>query len=257
MKYLPKIQALAVRKRWSGCLYQLILFIHQMKEVNPDKISEFLFRVEKFQKKVVKDRGVPYHRTTVPKLMRQIEEKTEGTIQIVEDFDHGIYKIMVHPIWFLDEKKSSPKENRIDQNFGNPMFSEEHKKRLFDQQQQDKDIEIIKGFFDKLGMEWSREALLKIWRMAGKKVDDVKDAIDFMLHANTTQSEPIRKPHGWFIRCMERGEYKLFAHQLLYQLPRFSDQLDLMSYITCHLHGDSPLPKLIDSDKKTGLPAPG
>jgi hypothetical protein len=254
MKYFKKIQALAARKRWSGCLNLLAFDIYGSKDVDPDKISQFEFRVEKFQKKVAKDRGTPYHRTTVPKLMRQIEEKTEGTIQIVEDYDHGVYKIMVHPIWFLDEKKSSPKENRTSQNSGNPMFSEEHKKKLFDQQQQDKDIEIIKSLFDKLGMRWSRQALLKIWRSAEKSVDNVKDAIDFMLHANTTQSKPITNPFGWFIAMIERGEYKLFAHQLTYQLPRFNSRIDLMGYITTHLYGD-PVP--IDLDKKTGLPAPG
>jgi hypothetical protein len=71
-----------------------------------------------------------------------------------------------------------------------------------------------------------------------------------MLHANTSQSEPIRKPHGWFIRCMERGEYKLFAHQLIYQLPRFNSKIELMGYITTHLYGDRvPIP-----DIKTSLP---
>lgn len=239
MKYLKKLQALAIRNRWSGCLYQVVFHIHQLKDVDPDKTSEAEFRCSLFDKESVKNRGAAYHRTTVPKLMKQIEQKSEGTIQVIEDYHHGIYKILVHPIWFLDEKKSSSSENRLSSNSVNPMFSEEHKKKVLEQQQQD--LDALDSLFQKIGMKYSPKALLNIWRTAGKKIDEVKDAIAFMLHCNQNQAEPIRNAHGWLISCLRFGDHHDFAHQLIYQLPKFDNRLELMTYINCHLNGD-PVP---------------
>ena len=205
-----------------------------------DESTEIEIDREKFDKHMIRTKGQAYHRTYFPKIVHQLERLSNGAVVILQDYHrHGVYKLLVRPISFAIENGKTKPESSLGKTTGNPMYSEEHKKRFAEQQQQD--IESIKSLFDKLGMEWSREALLKIWRMAGKSVDSVKDAIDFMLHANTKQSEPIRNPHGWFIRCVERGEYKLFAHQLAYQLPRFNSKIDLMTYITSHLYGD-PVP---------------
>jgi hypothetical protein len=239
MTWNKKLQEFAIKNHYWQSSTNLSCYIS--KDVDPNKPTEYMLRREDFQKYMKKLTGEEYHRTTVRKALYDMVEKSQGMYVILEDFSRGKYKIMVFPLAWVTENKKPRQESRHNENCGNPMYSEAHKKKLKDQQQQEKDIEIIKGCFDKLGMQWSREALLKIWRMAGNSVDNVKDAIDFMLHANTTQSEPIRKPHGWFIRCMERGEYKMFAHQLLYQLPRFNSKVDLMGYITTHLYGD-PVP---------------
>jgi hypothetical protein len=235
MPWTTKHHDTCLKNGMRGAAINLASFVY--RRCKSDESTEITLDRDKFDNYVRKIRGSAYHRTYFPKMVHELEELSGGAVVILQDYHrHGVYKLLVRPISFAIENGKTKPETSLGMNSGNPMFSEEHKKKLLDQQQQD--IDTIKSLFDKLGMEWSREALLKIWRMAGKSVDDVKDAIDFMLHANTTQSEPIRKPHGWFIRCMERGEYKLFAHQLFYQLPRFNSKIELMGYITNHLYGD-------------------
>jgi hypothetical protein len=223
---------------WAATI-NLCCFIYS--KCKPNESTEMEVDVDQFAKYMKKTSGKSYHRTYFPKLMRQLDENSNGGVVILRYYGHGIYKILVRPISFAIENGKLKPEVALGQATGNPMFSEEHKQKALEQQQQD--IEQIENLFNKIGMKWSRAALLKIWRKAGKNLNEVKDAMDFMLYANTTQEEPIRKPHAWFIRAMERGDYKLFAHQLEYQLPRFKSGTELMSYITCHLYGDpSPIP---------------
>jgi hypothetical protein len=224
------------QEAWSGTV-NLACYVY--RRAKADESTEMEIEINKFEKHMIRTKGKAYHRTYFNKMVKQLEEISNGAVLILRYYGHGVYKILVRPISFAIENGKAKAETSIGQGNGNPMFSEEHKKRLLEQQQQD--IETIKSLFDKLGMRWSREALLKIWHMAEKSVDNVKDAIDFMLHANTTQSEPIRNAFGWFIKCLQRGEYKLFAHQLLYKLPRFNSKIELMGYITSHLYGD-PVP---------------
>lgn len=222
---------------WGGCLHPLNAFIR--KDADNYKTSEVKFRIEKLQKKIIKSGGKRYERTTIPKSLRQLEEKSEGTLQIMENYGKGVYKLLVHPLSFLDGKKFRNGESIPSQNSGNPMYSEEHKKRVLEQQQQE--IETIKRLFDKLGMKWSSQTLFKIWKTAGKSVENVRNAIDHMLHCNSNQVKPINNPHGWLISSLETGAYLDFHHQLVYKLPKFNDRVSLMSFVTSLHYGD-PVP---------------
>jgi sulfite reductase alpha subunit-like flavoprotein len=222
-------------------LATLNLASYTFRRSKADESTEMEIDREQFDRYLREKLDKKYHRTYFKKMVYQLEELSNGAVVILRDYGHGVYKLLVRPISFAIENGKSKPENSLSQNSGNPMFSEDHKKRVLEQQQQD--IDTIKSLFDKLGMKWSRDALLKIWRMSGKSVDDVRTAIEHMLTVNTNQSKPIDTAHGWFIGCMQNGWHKLFNHQLTYELPKFSSRLELMSYINCHLNGDGdPVP---------------
>jgi hypothetical protein len=211
-----------------------------LRRARPNEVCEIEIDLKTFNQEIARhrDRG-GYDRKTLKEALAQLDEKTQGWILITKSYSWSVHKILVRPLNFLDGEKSPSGDITPNLTTGNPMFSEDHKKRLLEQQQQD--IETLESLFDKIGMKWSSEALLKIWRTSGKCVDNVKTAIECMLHSNTTQKEPIVDAHGWFIRCIERGFYKLFNHQLTYELPRFSNRLELAAYINCHLNERSPI----------------
>jgi hypothetical protein len=216
-----------------------------LRRAKLNEVSEIEIDLRVFNAWIAKNRGTAFDRKTIREAIAQLDEKTQGLILISKSYTPWVKKIIVRPLAFVLQEKSSNEGEFPKLTTGNPMFSNDHKQRLLEQQQQD--IDTIESLFNKLGMKWSRDALLKIWRMSGKSVDDVKTAIECMLHSNTTQTEPIRDAHRWFIRCMEIGWYRLFHHQLNYELPRFNNRLELAAYINCHLNSSSP-PDIRGSD---------
>lgn len=242
MTWTIKHHDICLKNKMRPATINLAAYIY--RRCKPDESTELEIEREKFDQQMIKTKGEAYHRTYWRKSVEELERLSNGAVVILRDYRHGVFKILVRPISFAIENKKTKGEDSLAPKPGNPMFSEDQKKKFLEQQQQD--IETIKSLFDKLGMEWSRDALLKIWRMSGKSVDDVKTAIEHMLHINTNQSKPIGTAHGWFISCMQNGWHKLFNHQLTYELPKFNSRLELMSYINCHLNGD-PVPIPIPS----------
>jgi hypothetical protein len=237
MKEAKILEKLSIRNRWRGCLHSLNAFIR--KDADNYKTSEVEFRINKFQKKILTSGGASYERTTVPKALKRLESKSEGTLQIIENCGKGLYKILVHPLSFLDGKKFPNGESIPISNSGNPMFSEEHKKRDIEQQQQE--VKAINKLFDKLKLRFTQQAILKIWRHSGKNVENVRNAVDQMLYCHSTQTKPIRNPEGWLTTSLQTGAYLDFHHQLTYELPKFDDRVSLMSFINS-LHQDDPVP---------------
>ncbi len=223
---------------WSGTT-NLGCFIY--RKCKPNESTELEIDVDQFTRHMKRTKGKAYHRTYFNKMMSQLEEKSNGGIVTLRYYGKGIYKILVRPISFAIENEKSKAESSSRSKAQNPMYSEAHKKRVLEQQQQEEDIEILDSLFEKIGMKYAKNTLLKIWRMAGKKVDEVKTAIEYMLHSNTTQAEPIKKPHGWLISCLKSGWHKNFDHCLEYELPTFKDRLEMQAFINCVLNGD-PVP---------------
>ena len=61
------------------------------------------------------------------------------------------------------------------------MYSDEHKKVAIQQQQQD--ISKLSSFLANLGLKYTQDAIVKLWRMAGKSVDEVKEYVGETLRA--------------------------------------------------------------------------
>ena len=150
-------------------------------------------------------------------------------VLVTKFYTWAIHKVLVRPLEIVPQEKSQFGDKTPKLNRGNPMFSEEHKQRLFKQQQQD--ISKINSLFKRIGIEFNYSALVNIWRMARKSVDEVKNAVKLLLFQHSTQKEKIESPHGWIFRCVQYGWQK--GLNLYYQsnLPYFKSVQDLESFV--------------------------
>ncbi|NJL51345.1 MAG: hypothetical protein HC930_02435 [Hydrococcus sp. SU_1_0] len=137
---------------------------------------------------------------------------------------------MVRPLEMILEKKSQTGDNAPKLPSGNPMFSEDHKKRAIEQQQQD--ISKLKTMFDNLGLNYTQDAIVKLWKNAGKKVEDVKRAVEMMLHAHSTQVRPVETPEGWLVTCIQCKWYEKFNLYYQAELPRFASSSEIEQFVT-------------------------
>ena len=148
---------------------------------------------------------------------------------ITKTFNWHLHEVMVYPVEMVLQNLSKNRDKTPKLNRGNPMFSEEHKQRLYKQQQQD--ISNIDSLFKRIGMEFNYSALVNIWRMAGKSVDEVKNAVKLLLFQHSTQKDKIENAHGWIVSCVRYGWQK--GLNLYYQvdLPYFENVRDLEYFV--------------------------
>lgn len=194
------------------------------------KPTEVLLDLREFNREIGKDRiRGEYDRKTIKEAIAQLDELTFGWFVVLKSYTWSIHKVMVRPLQFAAYNKSqslgtAPKLNR-----GNPMFSDEHKQRLVKQQQQD--ISKIDSLFKRIGLEFNYSALVNIWRMAGKSIDEVKNAVKLLLFQHSTQKDKIENAHGWIVSCVRYGWQK--GLNLYYQpdLPYFTNAQDLEHFV--------------------------
>jgi hypothetical protein len=225
------------QKMWAGTV-NLACYIY--KDCKPDEIKEKEIDMAEFRRYLMRTKGDAYDRTYYKKMIHQLEEKSNDAIVILRDYGKGIYKVLVRPISFAIENGKSKRESRLTVNAGNPMFSEAHKKRLAEQQQQEKDIDQMQDLLAKLGMKYSRSVLIEMWRKSSKCLDEFRGAVDFMLHCHHNQTKPVTNAHGWLRSCILRGDHLNFLRQVFHKLPSFKDSLELNAFRTCYLYQDEP-----------------
>lgn len=170
-----------------------------------------------------------YHRKTLTTAIEKLDERSHGMFVILKKYSPWYYKILVRPLSFV-EKIESAKENLVHKHpTENPMFDEDRKMPCNIQQQQD--ISKIDTLFSQLGMKYTQDALTRIWRLAGKSIDEVKNAVELLLFQHSIQEEKIRNPHGWVISCLRNGWQK--GLNLYYQvdLPYFSHAQDIEKFV--------------------------
>lgn len=170
-----------------------------------------------------------FHRKTLGTAIANLDERSDGMFVILKSYSPWIHKVLIRPLAMVEKLESAKRASEPRVPTQKPMFDAEHKKRLAEQQQQD--ISKLDNIFRELGIIYSPDALVRIWRLAGKTITEVKNAIELMLFQNSTQEEPIRKPHGWLISCLKNGWQK--GLNLYYQLdlPQFSSVQDLENFV--------------------------
>jgi hypothetical protein len=75
-----------------------------------------------------------------------------------------------------------------------------------------------------VGLRYDRDALLRIWRLSGKCIDKVKQAIELMLYRHNTSND-VTKPHGFLIDCLKRNWQDGFN---IYYEPELPKNLDFI-----------------------------
>jgi hypothetical protein len=128
-------------------------------------------------------------------------------ITVIKKYNPWVYKTMIRPLNFLARIQSANCASTRNLPTLNPMFDADHKKRLYEQQQQD--ISKIKHLLSNLGLKYTEDTIYRLWRFADKKVESVQKAVEFMLtcHSEKLEQDPssqgITKPKGWLNQCLK------------------------------------------------------
>lgn len=173
----------------------------------------------------VRARG-EFHRKTITTAIAQLDEKTQGMVTILKRYNPWVYKICVRPLAFVERIQSAKCASIPKLKTGNPMYSDDHKKRVYEQQQQD--ISKIDSLLRQINLKFDRDALNRIYRLANQKVDEVVDAIQLLLYRNGSKEIP--KPHGFIMDCLKKGWHLAFDPLFEPELPRFNSKAEWAEY---------------------------
>lgn len=155
--------------------------------------------------------GKGFDPKTIREAIALIDENSQGLILVTKSYSPWIKKVMVRPLEMVLRETFPQLGNVPKLATGNPMFSNDHKKRVYEQQQQD--ISKIKLMLDNLGLRYTHDAILRLWRYADKKVSNVKNAVEYMLYCHSEKierdphSDGLTKPKGWLHDCLKFGWY--------------------------------------------------
>lgn len=201
-----------------------------LRRAKLNEVCEIEIDLRIFNAWVAKNRGRGFDRKTIREAIALIDEKSQGLILITKSYTPWVKKVLVRPLGFVLADNSPLKDKLPKLTTSKPMYSNDHKIKLIEQQQQD--ISKIKLMLDNLGLNYTYDAIVKLWRNAGKKVEDVKRAVEMMLHAHSTQIEPVRTPEAWLVRCIERKWYEKFSLYYQAKLPRFTNCSEIEQFVT-------------------------
>ena len=192
-------------------------------------ISEIEIDLRKFNRWIEKIRGKGYDRKTLREAIEQLDEQSMGMVTIIKKWNPWDYKILVRPLFFIQKRNSENGDNTPKLPTQKPMFDADHKKRLIEQQQQD--ISKIESLTSSLGLRFTKDALVKLWRMAGKSVKDIQKAVEMMIYSNSTQEQPIKNACGWLYDCLRYGWYEEYDPYYQTELPIFQSVKDIEQFV--------------------------
>jgi hypothetical protein len=154
-----------------------------------------------------------FHRKTITNSINYLEEKSQGMVTVLKRYNPWVYKLLVRPLALVKRIQSAKCAPIPKLTTGNPMFDSDHKKNSRELLLQN--ISKLDSLFQKLGMKYTPDSLMRIWRLAGKNLTEVKSAVQYMLtcHAKKLEqsegsdNEPqgITTPRGWLHECLKYG----------------------------------------------------
>lgn len=231
------------KKHEEFCLKQklrpstLILLRWILRRSNSVKVDEIEVDLRIFNAWVAKKRGRGFDRKTLREAIAQLDEKTQGLILITKKYSAWIFKLMVRPLNLVLAQSSRNAGKSPKPPTGNPMFSGDRKKASREQLLQN--ISKLDSLFKKLGMNYTPDSLMRIWRFAGKKMSEVENAVEYMLRchneklerSSSIQGEPegIPSPKGWLHDCLKYGWHINKDESI--QLPRFDSIKAISNFI--------------------------
>lgn len=201
-----------------------------LRRAKPNQVCEIEIDLRVFNQFIARDRDRGgYDRKTLKEALAQLDEKTQGLILITKSYTWAIHKVLVRPLETVLQEKSQIGDGVPKLKRGNPMYSDEHKKRLSIQQQQD--ISKVNSIFKAVGLRFTPDNVAKLWNKAGKSLSEIKTAIEYLLHAHSTQKTPINCGEAFLTDCLNHGWHRKF--NLLYQseLPKFSSSSELANFV--------------------------
>ena len=198
-----------------------------LRRAKRDRVDEIEIDLRVFNKFIERDRGRPYDRKTVKTALWRLDELTQGMVLVTKSYTWAIHKIIIRPLEMIQKQNSQSGDGSPRLNRGNPMFSDAHKEQLVKQQQQD--ISKIDFLLQNVGLKYDRDALNKIYRLAGKKIESVVKAIELMLYRHSNSE--ITKPHGFIISCLTHCWQDGFDLYYQPELPKFVAVKAIADYV--------------------------
>ncbi|MDJ0593353.1 MAG: hypothetical protein QNJ72_25765 [Pleurocapsa sp. MO_226.B13] len=207
-----------------------------LRRVNDFQASEKIIDLREFNSWVGKHRLLgKYDRKTIKEAAAQLNDLTFGWITILKSYTWSVHKILVRPVEIARSNKSqslgkTPKLPTL-----NSMFDASHKKRSREQLLQN--ISKLDTLFSKLGMKYTPDALMRLWRYADKQMSNVETAIEYMLNCHREKLDEnqddrgVRKPKGWLHDCLKYGWYINWDTEPDIQLPYFDSILEIANFV--------------------------
>ena len=198
-----------------------------LRKAKRDRVDEIEMDLRLFNKFIERDRGRPYDRKTAKTALWRLDELTQGMVLVTKSYTWAIHKVIIRPLEIVLKQNSQTGDcsPRLDR--GNPMFSNAHKKKLDKQQQQE--ISKLDLLLSKVGLKYTHDNLLKLWRLAGKSWSEIESAIEHMLRANVEQVEGVTKPHGWLVSSLMYGWHRIAPEPV--NLPHYSEFDGIMQLV--------------------------
>ncbi|MGL5973220.1 MAG: hypothetical protein ACRCZK_05885 [Oscillospiraceae bacterium] len=201
-----------------------------LRRAKPNEVCEIEIDLRVFNQFIARDRDRGgYDRKTLKEALAQLDEKTQGLISITKSYTWAIHKVQIRPLETVLQQNSQNGNGTPKLKTGNAMFSNDHKKRLALQQQQD--ISKLNSILNAIGLKFTLDNLQKLWRMSGKSFSEVKTAIEYLLHANSTQKTAIGNAHGWLVESLKYGWHKGFNLNYAVEIPRFSSLSEIANFV--------------------------
>jgi hypothetical protein len=221
-----------------------------LRRAKPNQVSEIEIDLRTFNQEIARDRlQGGYDPKTLKEILAQLDEKTQGLILITKSYTWAVHKIIVRPIEFVLEKKSRSQEIIPKSPTGEPMYSDDHKNRARELLLQN--ISKLDTLCRGIGMKLTPDNLMRIWRLAEKKLDNVQSAIKYMLicHANKVKQQfasglpmeecdGVHTPEAWLHECLIHGWH---LKEKSAPLPILEER-DVRSFIDSLLGASPPIP---------------
>lgn len=227
MTWTKKHAEFCLRQKLRPSTTLLTQFI--LRRSNNYQVEEIELDLRVFNSWVAKARGRGFDRKTLREAIRQLDEQTEGLIMVTKDYSPWIKKVLVRPLKMVLEQNSRTKVKTPKLKTGDPMFDEQHKKTRKLQQQQN--ISKLDTFLRKVGLNYTPDNLMRIWRLAGRSWSEMTTAVEYLLHSHSTQTEGVRKPHGFLVESLKCGWHKGFDTYYQCQLPFFRSGSEISTFV--------------------------
>lgn len=199
-----------------------------IRKTKGDRIEEIEIDLKKINQWIARKRGKGFDRKTLKEAIVQLSEKTEGLIVVQKKYTWYCYKILVRPLFFLEQKKSQDGETSHSNSNGNSRFNGVNQEQELKQQQQN--LTKIDKLLRQVGLRYDADALSRIWQLSGKCIDRITQAIELMLYRHSSVTK-IERPHGFIIECLKRNWVDGFNIFYEPELPSFNSISQLREYV--------------------------
>ena len=207
---------------------QLLMWL--LRRAKPNETVEIEIDLRVFNSWIGKHRFKgKFDRKTIKQALAQLDELTNGWILVTKSYTWAIHKVLIRPLEMVLLQNSQSGDSVPQGDRGNPMFSNAHKKRAYEQQQQN--ISRLDSLLNGIGLKFTPDNLLKLWRLAGKSLSEVKSAVEYLLHAHSTQKTKITNFHGFLVDCLKYGWHIGFNPYYQPELPKFESHNSISRFI--------------------------